>query len=217
MQLKYQSYCRPARFILLLVSIWLAINPCFLTAQTPECEYPGNFPTVENARLVFRSADLECAKKELRDLLSREEISRETRADAHMLLASVYFIEETDNITRRIKVKQELVEVFLSYRNWQGQLEIRSAEFRKILSDARDLAEGHYQNSPDLQKDYEEQLLLIDSTTQVMTEKRKWYTKWWAIGSGVGIIAMAAILMTGSNDQTGSLPIDTLPPFPDRP
>ena len=217
MRQKDHSCFRPIRFILLLISMWVAINPCFLIAQTAECKYPGGLPTVENARLSFRSADLVCAKKELKDILTREGISRKTRADAHMLLASVYYIEETDDITRRIKVKQEIVEVFLAYRDWQGQFEIRSSEFRKIFSDARELAEWKYQNSPDLQNDYEKQLLLIDATEQKTTENKKWYSKWWAIGSGIGIIAMAAILMSGSNDNTTSLPIDTLPPFPDRP
>lgn len=220
-----QSYSRFAKLVTLFLCAWLTISPSVLTGQEKTCLYPDGQPTVANARRVFRSADLECAEKELKELLDSHQFSGKTRADAHLLLASVYFVGDSDDNLRRSKVKQELVALYLADRYWQGELEIRSSEFRKILADARELADWRYRNSPELQKEYEQQLLLdtsltasqMDSSWQSGKAERKWYTRWWAIGSGVGIIAMAAILMSGADNSGGPIPVDTLPPFPDTP
>lgn len=219
-----QSYHKSVKLILLLLCVWVVIYPGLLLAQESTCEYLSDRPALENARRVFRSADLECAEMELKELLATEGISRKTKADARLLLASIYFVGEADDTSRRTKVKQELVAVFIADRHWQGELEIRSSEFRKILADAREMAEWRYRNSPELQHEYEQQLLdttLIASRTgydsQSGKKDKKWYTKWWAVGSGVGIIAMVAILMNGSDNSTNPIPADTLPPFPDTP
>lgn len=219
-----QSYHQPAKFILLFLSVWLIINPGLLVAREPICEYLSGQPALENARRIYRLAGLECAELELKELLAPAGVSRKTRADAHLLLASIYFVDEADDTSRRTKVKQELVALFIADRDWQGELEIRSPEFRKILADAREMAEWRYRNSPELQDEYEQQLLdstLIASRTGYDRQSRKkngkWYTRWWAIGSGVGIVAMAAILMSGPDNSTNPIPIDTLPPFPDSP
>lgn len=220
-----QAYSSPANLVLLLVSVWLGISPSLLIGQEPDCQYQTGHPTVANARRVFRSADLVCAEMELRELLDNDQVPGKTKADAHLLLASIYFVEDVDESLRRGKVKQELVALYLADRYWQGELEIRTSEFRKILADARGLADWRYRNSPELQKKYEQQLLLDTSLTASQTDsswqpnqtKKNWYTRWWAVGSGVGIIAMAAILMSGSNNSPEPILVDTLPPFPDAP
>lgn len=52
-------------------------------------------------------------------------------------------------------------------------------------------------------------------------EKSKpWYSKWWAIALGVGLVAGAVVVATGGGGDdggNGGVVVDTLPSFPDPP
>lgn len=219
------SATKPIRLIgVLVLAVWTVLYPLLLSAQTAECDYPKGRPSIGHARQAYRAAELECAALELNDLLNRTDTPRAIKAEAHMILASVYYVSDEEPGTSRNSVKKELVEMFMADRYWQGRLEIQTADFRKLVNDAHELAEWRYRNSPELAAEYDRSVERTDSLVadsirieESKPGQKKWYTKWWAIGSGVGIIAMAAILMSGGNDTGGSVPIDSLPPFPDTP
>lgn len=56
-------------------------------------------------------------------------------------------------------------------------------------------------------------------TTAAVAKPSAWYKKWWAIASGVGVVAVAAALAAGGGDGGGDdvVPIDTIPSFPPPP
>ncbi len=204
-----------------LLSIFGSVS---LLAQDSECTYSETTPSIQSARTTFRAAGLNCAEKELNELLALQNISRQEKADAHLLLASVYFIKEPDANARRHRVKKELVAMYMADRRWQGQLEIVSSEFRTLLKDAREMANWRYQQSPELTDEYSIdslQVALADSTRfeyENLENKKPWYTKWWALSSGVGLVIVAATVISSAEEVVPPpIPVDTLPDFPSTP
>jgi len=49
------------------------------------------------------------------------------------------------------------------------------------------------------------------------TEGKPWYKKWWALGLGVGIVAVVVVAMSGGGGDDGTTEDQTLPGFPEKP
>lgn len=175
---------------LLLCFIQMILTPALLMAQAIECPYDKSNPTIENARSSFISADYDCAEHELLDYLQIDKLTDELKADAHILLATVHYLNLRDDIDKKTKVIEQFKAAFKSNPDWRGKLEIDSSEFIELMNEARG--------------------------EKTLKKSKPWYAKWWAIGLGVGVVA--AVVVAASSGGDDDEPIDnTLPGFPDPP
>ena len=160
-------------------------------------------PTIESARLSIKMPDLRCAEKELLAFLALPNISNEEKATAHILLGQVYF-ELADKERKREKALNEFKEGFRAYPEWTGKLEINRTELQTLLEEARQRVEMEIETQR--------------SDTLFVAKGKPWYKKWWVIGSGVGVVALTAVLLAGGGgDDNGGSTVDTIPDFPNPP
>jgi len=123
--------------LVLPVLFWGILFSGAVNAQESECTYDRNAPSVENARISLKSLDYKCAEAELNDFLGRSTLSLEEKADALVLLGSVYYAMKE----RREKVLDQLVAAFRLYRSWRGELDITSSEFMDLMAEAKRIAD----------------------------------------------------------------------------
>lgn len=208
--------------------IWLlAVSqlPTVANAQTgesdePECMFDTEAPTVLSARASFRAADYACAEKELTALLSEERLGRGTRANAHMLLAEVYFESTDDAAVRRQKVREQFVKGLQASPGWAGSFDVTNSSFLSIYNDAREMVDYINRTAPESAMPQSDTIITAAAEPVTTEHGKPWYRKWWALGSGVGIVALGAVLLVGggsSADGGGTVETDTLPDFPPPP
>jgi hypothetical protein len=121
-----------------------------LPAQNRPCVYDAERPTLEHARVSFRSLDYLCAERELQDLLRQPDLGLKAKADAHVLMAAVYYVMLDDERERRSKALEQFRAAFREYRDWKGDLDISSTEFFDLMQEARrdvDIERGGGQSS----------------------------------------------------------------------
>ena len=205
---------RTVIFTVFIFYVCMLLAPSQLMAQSEYCIYDRKAPTVESARESFLNKDYECARWELGDLLVQKKIKPEIRADALVLLAQVNYMMIEDKQEKRSTVRKNLITAFRTYPEWDGELEIRNTEFFNLLNDSRDIARRLGTIPPDVFEEEEG----ITGEAFKEPEKKAWYKKWWVFGSGVGVMALAVVLITGGKDKTEEKAVlDTLPDFPPSP
>ncbi|MBN1212787.1 MAG: hypothetical protein JXA92_09445 [candidate division Zixibacteria bacterium] len=178
--------------------------PGVILASDGNCsfEIDNRTPSLQSARLSIKTPDLRCAEKELQAFLELPNITNEEKATAHFLLGQVYF-ELATKERKQEQVLNEFKKGFRTYREWTGDLEINRTELQSLLEQARHEVEMEF----DAQK----------SDTLFVAPGKPWYKKWWVIGSGVGVVALAAVLLVGGGDDNGGTEVDTIPDFPNPP
>ena len=202
-------------FIVITVYIFSLLAPSLTMAQSEYCIYDRKTPMVESARESFRSKDYECAQWELNDLLVQKKVNPEIRADALLLLAQVNYMMIEDKQEKRSTVRKNLITAFRTYPDWDGQLEIRSSEFFNLINDSKDIARRLGQFPPDI---LAEEDSLIEAAAFEEPEKKAWYKKWWVFGSGLGVMALAVVLLSGGDEKIEEpVVLDTLADFPPSP
>jgi hypothetical protein len=218
------------RLLLVLVAVVVISMPdAALTRKvdTDQCSWNPTTPNLENARINFTAGRYACSRLELDYLLAIDTLKGKARADAHGLMAAVEYATHHDPRERRQKTRLQFVAAFRAHRFWRGDLEIPEYEFRQIMKDARELVEWIHANTP------EPEPVVVDTVEVVTLEpslpdtaqavvKKPWYRKWWAVGSGVGLFAMAVAVLGSSGDSQVDVeqpptPVDTLPGFPPPP
>jgi len=199
----------------ILVSLIILTWTCPVPAQDAPCEFDAEEPSLAHARTAFRAADYACAGQEAQAVLTDSSLSQKTRADAHALLAAVFYSTTDDPEDRRRLTREQLIMVFRTDRNWRGRPDIAGAGFLTLVNDARELVDWLVKTSPELV----EQPVAEQDTTPLKTPGgTPWYRKWWAIGSGVGLVATALVLMAGGDEESDpTVERDTLPGFPPPP
>lgn len=208
---------RSAALILMICYAQAFFLPNFIWAQAPPCPYDQKAPSVENARRNFKGLNFKCAEQELTDFLKKDKLSLEEKSDAHILLATVYYAMLKDDTEKRGRVMEQFKEAFKVYREWRGELDIKSPEFADLMEQAKTQVDKETAEKQAAQKQAQ------DSTKQAAVPKTKtggkpWYTKWWAIGLGVGVVAGVAVALAGGGGGgTTQQVIDTLPTFPPPP
>lgn len=239
-----QSIGKPIRAVSLLLLLALLnslVLPTPSRADDIECGYDAANPTLESARNSFLGLNYECAEKELNDLLDTGNLTTEDKADAHILLAEVYYAKVRNDKDKRDKVMEQFVAAFDAYRQWRGEVNIKSPEFMAMMKEAQDMVDskeakiepeevessekiaatpveeessGMVQPIADESEDEAEPATMTSSTS----ESKPLYKKWWAIALGIGVVAGAVVLLGGGGDDGGSdEPVDTLPYFPPPP
>jgi len=194
--------------VVLISYLAATILPAGVLAQESiNCPYDSEAPSLEHARQTFKALNYNCAEMEINDLLKDESLSLEEKANAHVLMAAVYYAKLKDAKEKRNRVIEQFAKAFRFYANWSGDLDIKSTEFLSMMEQAKSLVgtEIKAPETPDLDT-------LVAVPTIGTGEKKAWYKQWWAIGLGVGIVAGAVVLLGGGGDE--SPPDTTLAAFP---
>ncbi|MGD8922316.1 MAG: hypothetical protein PVH24_03645 [Candidatus Zixiibacteriota bacterium] len=186
------------------------------SADEVSCDFNSENPRVLHAKVFFTGGQYACAEQELKAVLAKPDITSHTAADAHMLLAAVYFQTVSDREVRRQRTREQFIQGLRADRKWSGNLAVSSAEFITIFNDARELVEWLYKESPEL---FASDSLAEEQVTEAVARKKPWYKRWWALASGVGVAVLAgAIILGGGNNGSEPPPAgDTLPEFPPTP
>jgi len=129
---------------LMSVALMLFAGLCLLAfssplfAQESGCNYDKSAPSLDNARLNFKSLNYRCAELELLDLQKLNSLTLQEKADVYVLMAAVYYAMLGDDDTqRREKVVEQFTAAFRQYREWKGTLEITSSEFAELMEEAK--------------------------------------------------------------------------------
>ncbi|UCD94407.1 MAG: hypothetical protein JSU69_11700 [Candidatus Zixiibacteriota bacterium] len=214
---KRRNLLQTTSVILLFVYLHSVILPGLAFGQQAECEYDRDNPTLESARKNFLALNYHCAEQEINDFLAVEGISIEERADGHVLLAEVYYARGRDVSEKKEKVIAQFVAAFEAYREWRGELNIKSPEFMAMMKEAQDLVDKQAAEEAAAVEEKPEEVVPAEVPKKEEKKKKPWYTKWWAIGLGVGVVVGGAVLLAGGGGDDGG-PIDqTLPDFPPPP
>jgi hypothetical protein len=195
--------------------LWAQSFPDLAHSQTGECDYDRQNPSLESARKSFQVFDFQCAEQEIQDLLMQKSLSLEEKANAHVLLAAVYFEMLQGDAQRRGKILDQFKEAFRSYRDWRGDLDIQSPEFRAIMEEAKKdiLAE----TNASAQKNAATEAPVVTRPPHADSGSRMGgSTKWILIGLGVGAVGIAALALGGGGGGNGNGD-NTLPGFPSHP
>jgi hypothetical protein len=201
---------RSAATVILISFMIVTVLPVGIMAQaTITCPYDSAAPTLDHARQTFKALNYNCAEMEINDLLKKEDLSLEEKANAHVLMAAVYYAKLKDSKEKQHKVIEQFAQAFRSYANWSGDLDIKSTEFLSMMEQAKSLVETEIKvpETPALDT--------LVAVPVIGGKEKPWYTQWWAIGLGVGVVAGAVILMGGGGEEAA--PDTSLAGFPPPP
>jgi hypothetical protein len=135
----------------LLVFALVLIFSALLCAQDTGCNYDRTKPSLENARLNFKSLNYPCAEEELLDRLRVSSLSLQEKADTYVLLAAVYYAMLADDTNqRRDKVIEQFSAAFEQYRDWKGTLDIASSEFAELMEEAKQRVDSGVDSGEDV-------------------------------------------------------------------
>jgi hypothetical protein len=217
---KHFSVLKITSVLLFIIYTNSLFVPTMVLGQEGDCFDKTN-PTLESARKSFLALNYQCAEEELDALLKMETLSTEQRADAHVLLAEVYYARVRDNSEKRSKVISQFVAAFEAYREWKGELNIKSPEFMAMMKEAQVMVDEEEESKEAAAAEEKPAEFEPVPTTTIKPEttKKPWYTKWWAIGLGVGLVAGIVIIAAGGggDDGGGGTGSNDLPDFPDPP
>jgi len=200
--------------------------PAAVWGQAGECPYDRANPSLEDARISFKTLNYRCAEQEILDYLDKDDLTIEQRADAHVLLAAVYYAKSKNEGEKKRLVVNQFKEAFRAYRDWRGELDITSSEFIEMMNEAKALVDQEEEQQlqeepviPPAEEEEEEEPVYAKPT---IGEKKPWYKQWWAVALGVGVVAGAVVLAAGGGGDDGGdgddgTVIDTLPGPPNPP
>jgi hypothetical protein len=214
--------------VILVCFMQMLALPTASLAQAPDCPYDRANPSLEHARISFKSLNYECAEQEIQDFLKLEKLTIQERADAHVLMAAVYYAKLEGDKEKRGQVVEQFKKAFQAYRDWRGELDISSSEFIEMMNQARTELDKEAAATPPATTTQppvtgEQPVVTPPPVQKVETpkkegEKKAWYTKWWAIGLGVGVVALAVVALGGGGgDGDGGQPQTALPDPPPPP
>ncbi|MBD3299388.1 MAG: hypothetical protein GF341_12075 [candidate division Zixibacteria bacterium] len=196
--------------IIVLVYLWTMIQSSTGLAQTVDCSFDEANPSIDNARTSFQIFDFQCAEAELQAVLQQESLSVEEKANAHMLLAAVYYEMFQDESERRAKILDQFKEAFTSYREWRGELDIQSPEFRELMEEARAAVEE--------ERDESEPPVIAREPVASSDQSDGGSKKWLLIGLGAAVVVGGVALAAGGGGGDGNGGGGTtLPDFPNHP
>ncbi len=200
--------------VVIYAVVCVMISLGILSADEVSCDFNADNPRVLHAKMYFTGGQYACAEQELIALLERPDINRHAAADAHMLLAAVYFQTTDAEGARRQKTREQFILGLRADRKWSGNLAVSSAEFITIFNDARELVEWLYKESPEL---FASDSVTEEQVAEAVAKKKPWYKRWWALASGIGVAVLAGAIILGGGNDGNTTPADTLPDFPPTP
>jgi len=211
---------RASAVILLATFMQLILFASAASPQTPPCPYDSTNPSIQSARLNFKSLNYRCAELEILDYLKMENLTIEDKADAHVLLAAVYYAMLKNDSEKRNRVIGQFKHAFEAYHEWRGALDISSEDFMAMMEEAKRQVEAETTDKTPVAAAPETPPEETAAATPTMEKTKKpWHKQWWAYALGVGIVAGAVVLVAGGGggDDGGGGTATTLPDFPDPP
>ncbi len=222
-------FFRVTAVALLACFIHLAVLPTMSQAQAPDCQYDRTKPSLDSARIAFKSLNYKCAEQEIQDALGQGTLSIEEKADAHVLLAAVYYAMLKNDSQKRNRVIEQFKAAFQAYREWRGELDISSSEFIDLMNEAQQQVDKEAKQiqtppPPPIEQSQDTTKKVVAAPPPAVAPAvaegggKPFYTKWWAIVLGVGLVAGAVVLATGGGDNGGGgTTFDTLGSIPNPP
>jgi hypothetical protein len=183
--------------------------------NTPDCGYDRDNPTLAGARQTYQLFfNFACAEQELLDLLKRDNLTLHEKAEAHALLAIVYYLSSPNDPQRADKVREELKSAIRLDTAWTGADEQSTGpEFDALVTEARQMVARE-----DLGKDRSrdtEQPGKLDSDRLTGPAEKKWHDRWAVRIAGVAVLGGLVFLATSGGGGGGD--DDPLPGFPPHP
>lgn len=209
---KQNGFFRALCLLLLLMYLQSTLIVSGVLAQGMDCGYDSASPDLEHARQSFKALNYLCAEQEINDLLNNPNIDLELKANAHVLMAAVYYAKVRDTREKEKAVVDEFARAFRAYQDWQGDLDIKSSEFAAMMEKAKLMVEDEVAAKA-AEPVVEEKPQEVPAV-QEQKKGKPLYTKWWAIVLGVGLVAGVVALAGGGG---GGASDNTLPDFPDTP
>lgn len=230
---KNNRFIRTVAVLALACFLQAGVLPSIGSAQTSPCPYDRAKPTLESARISFKSLNYRCAEQEIQDVLKNPALSIEDKADAHVLLAAVYFAMLKNDTEKRNRVIDQFKEAFKAYREWKGELDISSTEFIDMMKQAQEQVDKEAAAAPPVTttttttpppteptpptteapkpvvteqpKDTTRTTAIAPAPQKAAAEEggKPLYTKWWAIALGIGLVAGAVALAGGGGGDDG--------------
>ncbi|MCB2230300.1 hypothetical protein KQH82_06265 [bacterium] len=203
------------RGLRLYVALWLfvwSITSSLAIAQANNCTFDRQNPTLESARSSFGKLDYDCAREELLALLDIEGIQDNVAADAHGLLAAIYFSDEGSRSfpVRKIVVQQELVNAIRLDSLWTGPLAINEELLRIWLEDARERVREERDQAR------QDSLAAISLQADSLSQSSRGFLRYVLAAAGSAAIGVTIWLLTKTDpaDDQGTA---TTPDFPGPP
>ena len=192
--------------------------PGHVAAQTPECGYDRSAPSLASARASFQEFDFACAERELGDLLKVPKLAVGIQADAHALLAAIYFQTLPDNQNRREKVIEEFRRTYSLRPDWKGQPEIQTPAFRDLMTEAKRQVDQLSQK----EKPATPSGGASDKSTPAVKETKptgggKSKKTWLYVAAGAAAVGVAVLALGGGGGGGGNGGGEGLPYFPPPP
>ncbi len=196
---------------LLCATVW----PDCALAQTVECNYDRKAPSLKSARGSFQEFDFACAERELTDLLKSPNLDAGVQADAHALLAAIYFQTLPDNKSRREKVIEEFRRTYSLRPEWSGRPDVQTPAFRDLMTEAKrqvDQLRQRDKPSPPPASTATKPTPAVTAETKPASKggsKKTWiYVAVGAAAAGVAVMAL------GGGGNGGSATLPNFPPPP---
>lgn len=195
-----------------------ALWPDWALAQTPECAYDRKSPSLAHARSSFQEFDFVCAEREVNDLLKLSSLDAGTQADAHALLAAIYFQSLPDNQNRREKVIESFRRTYSLRPNWNGQPDVQTPAFRELMAEAKRQVEQLRQKEKPAAPPPTTPGKPAPAPTESKTQAKGGGSKTWIyVALGAAAVGVAALALGGGGGGGGNGGGGDLPDFPPPP
>ena len=189
------------------------------TTQTQAAEQAGlSIGQLKYWLAKFRKQRLGIFPANLLDKLDKEAEQAEVEVVSEIMVEPEPVKEKAESVkdkNKKTKVTGQFVEAFKAYSAWRGDLDIRSPEFLAMMDEARELVAKQDSAKAAVALETPE----TPTVTPPESKSKPWYKKWWVLGLGVGVVAVAAVALTGGGDDGDKEPPpdQTLSDFPDTP
>jgi len=178
-----------------------------------ECDYDASTPNLMSAREALNSLNYMCAERELKDMLGSGAITPQGRAEAHILLGTVYFLMMIgDEERQEDAVRSEFVEAFRAYYEWAGSLEYDIPRLNELLSEARQQVKQERAAALAAEQ------AVIDTAAATRTSDGKLWKRWWVWAAATAVTVGGVALLAGGGSGGGSdSPASAIPAYPEPP
>jgi hypothetical protein len=200
--LYHERFVKAVSITLLAAFIGSLCPPDIILAQTADCQYDRQHPSLEDAEKLMKDLyGFDCAAAEILDVLHQTDtLDHKNYAAAQFLLGQAYWgqiVQRQNPIPDTQMVTNVLIKGFLADSSWGGEWFWNDdVDFLNIAAIARANADSIRAIPPD--------------------KGGHWYTKWWAITLGAGVVAGVLIgLIDGEPPPPPGT--DTIPYFPSPP
>ncbi|HWR82118.1 MAG TPA: hypothetical protein VN285_02325 [Candidatus Deferrimicrobium sp.] len=168
-----------------------------LWAQRVDCSYDPKTPSLESARKSLKSLHYPCAEQELRDFLAVNTISPALRAEAHILLGTIYYYSADNIMQERDRVLKEFIDALRAQPDVKHDLDTDTSDLATLFKEARNTI-----REENRQKQLAEQKRVGEMYAEYEKQHKK--NRLFKIATGaliLGATTGALVVNSGANDS----------------